>query len=120
MDQGDIILQKEFPITSFDTTKSVFRKCLQIEPIVLYEAIQKLKEDSVIRIPQNEADVTEYTYVQTPKDSEIDRNKSLKELYNEIRACDPEDFPTFFYVEGQKVYIKLWRQNKLSEEEDMI
>ena len=86
----------------------------------MYEAIQKLKEDSVIRIPQNEADATEYTYVRTPKDSEIDWNKSLKELYNEIRACDPEDFPAFFYVEGQKVYIKLWRQNKLSEEEDMI
>lgn len=120
MDQGDIILQKEFPISSFDTTKSVFRKCMQIEPIVLYEAIQKIKDDQIIRIPQNEVDATEYSYIRTPEDSEIDWNKPLKDLYNQIRACDPDDYPAFFNVEGQKVCIKLWRQNKLPDEEDMI
>ena len=32
LDKGDIISQKKFEVTPFDTTKSVYRKAREIEP----------------------------------------------------------------------------------------
>ena len=47
MDKGDIIKQKSFSITKFDTTKSVFRKAREIEPKLLYEAILDIINDKI-------------------------------------------------------------------------
>ncbi len=120
MDKGDIIAQEEFDISPFDTTKSIFRKCREIEPPLLHSVIQQIKSGTIQPYSQDESQSSTYCYMRTPKDSEIDWNKPLKDLYNEIRACDAKDYPAFFYVEGQKVFIKLWRQKKPQKEEDMI
>jgi hypothetical protein len=50
----------------------------------------------------------------------MDWNKPLRELYNEIRACDAAGYPAYFFVEGEKVCIKLWRPCKPAGEGDMI
>jgi len=120
MDKGDILAQKEFKITPFDTTKSIYRKCREIEPPLLYSVIQQIKSGTVQPYSQDESQSSTYNYIRTPKDSEIDWNKPLRDLYNEIRACDEHDYPAFFYVDGQKVFIKVWRQKKPQKEEDMI
>jgi methionyl-tRNA formyltransferase len=72
-------------------------------------ALISIFNGSYVRHPQNENEATEYNVILTPKDSLLDWNKSLKELYNEIRACDSEEYPAYFIVDGQKVFIKLWR-----------
>ena len=54
VDAGDIISQRSFPISIFDTTKSMKRKIDEIEGSVLLDAIYKLKEKSCKLIPQNE------------------------------------------------------------------
>lgn len=120
MDKGDIILQEKFVITDFDTTKSVFRKARELEPRILYEAVKLIKSGQETYTKQDESLASEYNYIRTPKDSEVDWNKSLKQLYNEIRACDPVDYPAFFWVNGEKVFIKLWRKDKLENEGDLI
>lgn len=120
IDKGDILYQESFQISPFDTTKSILRKTQEIEPKALYKTIQMLKNGTFKALPQNESEASTYNYIRTPKDSEIDWNKSLKSLYNEIRACSPTDYPAFFFVEGQKVCIKLWRPDKPPNEEDMI
>ncbi len=120
MDKGDILAQQSFPITIFDTTKSVFRKAREIEPRLLFDVIQKIKTGEVTYTPQDESKSTEYNMLRRPKDSEIDWEKPLKSLYNEIRACDSIDYPAFFYVEGQKIYVKLWRGDKKEDDYDLI
>jgi len=120
IDSGDIIVQKEIPLSKFDTVKSMMRKTSEIEGKVLCEAIKRLLMGNFKVIKQDETQATLYTYKRTLKDSFIDWNKSLKELYNEIRACDPEEYPAYFYVDGQKVCIKLWRPHKSKNERDMI
>ncbi len=120
MDKGVIYAQKSFPLSPFDTTKSLSRKTQELEPEVLYEVIQKIKEKKLIGIEQNEKDASSYTQIRTPKDSEIDPKKNLETLYHEIRACDPDDYPAFFYVDGQKIFIRLWRKDKKEDEFDMI
>jgi methionyl-tRNA formyltransferase len=120
VDNGPILAQQEIDISSFDTTKSIFRKCTEIEPMLLYSVIQDIKGGSLNPVPQDESKASRYGYIRTPDDSLVDWNKPLKDLYNEIRACDPADYPAFFYVDGQKVCIKLWRPKKPEEETDMI
>lgn len=120
MDQGDIILQREVELSIFDTPRSVYRKCQEVEPQALYDAIQLLKSGNSRAQPQVEADATEYLQLRTPADSEIDPSHPLVDLFNEIRACDPDDYPAFFYVEGEKVCIRLWRPERPNDESDLL
>jgi methionyl-tRNA formyltransferase len=120
IDCGDIILQKEIPLTSFDTPKSLQRKTYVEEGEIVMQSLELIKSEKYQRKKQDENLATLYEKLRTPEDSAIDCNKPLKELYNSIRACDSEDYPAFFEIEGQRIYIKLWRSNKNNSEEDML
>jgi methionyl-tRNA formyltransferase len=113
MDKGDIIEQEEFVLTPFDTTKSCFRKARELEGSVLYRALLSLQENKIRPLKQNEEESSVFNYIRTPNDSEIDPKRSLLDLYNEIRACDPDDYPAFFYIEGQKVCISYGGQTRI-------
>ncbi len=119
-DKGDIIEQCEIEVSPFDTTKSLFRRCQKVEGPLLHSVIKQLENKVFKASAQDESQATVYNYLRTPKDSEVDPSKSLMELYNHIRACDPNEYPAFFYVAGQKVCIKLWRPDKPYEEFDLI
>lgn len=110
MDKGDILLQKEFEITPFHTTKGIFKKAQDVEPELIAELFKKFDYYWLNRYPQNELDATEYKIIRTPKHSEVDPQKSLLELYNFIRSCDFDDYPAFFYHNGDKVLIQLIRE----------
>jgi methionyl-tRNA formyltransferase len=116
MDNGDIFMQKEFGLTLFDTTKSLVRKAQLIESDLLIEFFLKLKNGELNRVKQNEKEASTYNDIRRPNDSIIDPSKSLIQLYNQIRACDPVDYPAFFYLEGQKVCIKLWRPDNIESD----
>lgn len=109
MDKGDIFIQKEFIVSPFDTTKSLFRKSQEVEKELLVNFFMNLKKGKLDRIKQNESEATTYSEIRRPKDSILDPKKSLIELYNYIRACDPVEYPAYFFVENEKVCIKLWR-----------
>lgn len=120
LDAGDIISQVSFPVSIFDTPKSMKRKTDEIEGMALVDAINKIQKNCCEFIPQDESLASQYDEIRTPNDSIIDWDRPLKELYSAIRACDDEKYPAFFYVEGQKVCIKLWRPNRPENESDMI
>lgn len=120
MDKGDILKQVTFPVTPFDTTKSVFRKAREMEPELIFEVLKEIEAGTYNLTQQNEADATVFNQIRVPKDSFIDINLPLKDLFNLIRACDPEEYPAYFFIEGEKVNIKMWRENKNSNESDLI
>ena len=43
----------------------------------------------------------------TPKDSELDINKSLYEQFNLLRVVDNESYPAFFTINGHKFFLKI-------------
>lgn len=51
----------------------------------------------------------------SPKDSEVDPNKSLSEQFDLIRVCDPGRYPAFFHMHGYRYALKI---EKLDEEQD--
>ena len=118
-DKGDIVLQSHVALSPFDTLRSLQRKVYEKEPSLIIEALRNL---DLGKIPyhQDEAAATSYPKKRKPEDSEIDPTKPLLELFNEIRASDPEDFPAFFYLNEQKVCVKLWRENKPADSEDEL
>ena len=101
VDAGDIILQSKVKITKFDTLKSLQSKVYKTEPKLILDAIKKLDSGDPYT-KQNENDASIFPK-RTPEDSEIDPNKTILELYDDIRACDPDNFPAFFYLD--KKYI---------------
>ncbi|GAA4364650.1 formyltransferase family protein [Kangiella marina] len=62
--------------------------------------------------PQEDGE-TSYYRKRTPNDSEVDVNKSIKEQFNLLRVCDPNRYPAFFELNGQKykLFIEKYDEN---------
>ena len=119
MDRGDIIAQSRVALTPFDTIRSLQRKVYESEPELILDALNLLKSGGFAR-PQDEKLASEFPKKRTPTDSEINPSKPLVEIFDQIRACDPDEFPAYFMHHGEKVCVKLWRPNKPNDEDDLI
>ena len=118
-DRGPIVAQSKVTLTPFDTLRSMQRKVYDTEPGVLMEAINKL-DSGFQAIPQDESVATYFPDKRKPVDSEINPGTPLMDLVDQLRACDPDRFPPFFYYHGQKVYIRLYREDKPADEHDLL
>lgn len=119
IDKGPVIAQSKVSISPFDTIMSVQRKVYATEPSLILDAIKSISAGKEAK-KQDESLASTYLNRRTPLDSEINPSKPLINLINNIRACNPDKFPAFFYHKGEKVCIKLWREKKPKNEEDMI
>jgi methionyl-tRNA formyltransferase len=104
IDTGPILLQKEIPITSKDTTGSLYFDHLfpmGIEAVV--ESIRLIKEGIAPRIAQDEALAT-YEPPCTDAVASIDWSKSGEQIHNLVRGCDPQP-GAFTPFKGEKIRI---------------
>lgn len=67
--------------------------------------------EKIIPIDQAEVDCITYYTKRTPKDSEIDPHKTIAEQFDNIRICDPNRFPAYFYYLGRRFVLKVERCN---------
>lgn len=119
VDTGPILLQRSFPVSVFDSGRSLYRKTLEFEPAVVVEALARYESGIYEFRPQELAGVMRYPD-RLPEHSVLDPSRPLRELYNKIRAADPDRYPAHFYLDGEKVCVKVWRPEKPPREEDMI
>lgn len=119
MDRGDIVSQSRVALNAFDTIRSLQRKVYASEAQLVIDALAALERGFSAK-PQDETQASEFPKKRTPNDSEIDPTRPLTELFNQIRACDPEEFPAFFYHNGEKVCVRLWRPEKSVGADDEI
>lgn len=90
IDTGPILLQKEVEIKPDDTTGSLYFNTLfpmGIEAIV--EAVELIKTGKAPRIPQDESKAT-YEPPCDDRVASVSFDKSIKDIYNLIRGCDPQ------------------------------
>ena len=118
MDTGAIVTQREIKLSKFDTVRSMQRKVYAIEGDVLVKALALIQDPDFRPQPQDDSRATSYPCKRAPADSEIDPGRPLLELFDQIRACDPDAYPAFFLVEGQKVCVRFWRPDKPAAEAD--
>jgi methionyl-tRNA formyltransferase len=116
-DTGPIIMQSKIKVSDFDTIRSIQKKVYKSEPKLLIDSIVRL-DKGIKPIPQKITDLCSPVN-RNPADSEVDPNNKLIDLINSIRACDPKEYPAFFYYKGEKVCIKLWRPNKKENNDEL-
>ena len=68
-------------------------------------------ESGEAQVPQADIEATYYPK-RTPDDSEVDPDKSLRDLFNQIRVCDPNRYPAFFELHGIRYTIELKKELK--------
>ena len=119
VDDGDIIAQRSFALTPFDTVRSVQRKSYALETALVNDLLEALHEGQC-GTAQDASLASTYPKPRTPEDSRVDPTLPLVELVNAIRGCDPVNYPAFFEYHGEKMCIRLWRPEKPDEDEDCL
>ena len=102
IDTGPILLQKEVEIKPEDTTGALyFNKLFPMGVDAMVEAVELIKKGKAPRIPQDDSKAT----YEPPCDDRVafvDFEKSIKEIYNLVRGCDPQPGAYTTY-QGKKV-----------------
>ncbi|MGY2398112.1 formyltransferase family protein [Pseudomonas sp. SDO5271_S396] len=119
LDSGDIVHQARFSISKFSTTNSIKAQVNEIMPHFLRELFLIIRSGKIRRVVQDEKLNKIVAPKRRPQDSEIDSGKTLDELYDTLRACNDERYPAFFYVNGERVFISIWRDKEACREHDL-
>src|SRR3989304_9795904 len=90
IDTGPILLQKEVEIGSDETTGSVyFNKLFPMGVDAMVEAIDLIKQGKAPRISQDDSKAT-YEPPCDDRVASVNFEKSIRDIYNLIRGCDPQ------------------------------
>jgi methionyl-tRNA formyltransferase len=90
IDTGPVLLQKEVEIRPDDTTGSLyFNKLFPMGVDAMVEAVELVKKGKAPRIPQDDSKAT-YEPLCDDRVASVDFEKSINDIYNLIRGCDPQ------------------------------
>lgn len=88
LDTGDMILTVRVPITDEDDFGTLHDKLAVAGGEAMTETIAKLRDGTVTREVQNDADATYAAKIENP-DCVIDFTKSVTDVYNQVRGLSP-------------------------------
>lgn len=121
--------ENEIPITLFEAAESVdsgviyYQDKIKLEGHELIDEIKEKQGEATIRlihsflnsmdtIKGTEQSGEESFYPKRgPKDSELDIHKSIDEQFNLLRVCDNERYPSYFFKDGKKYTIKIYKED---------
>lgn len=106
VDSGDILWQKQFPITLHDDAGTLNDKIKVLATEAIGEFLPQLERGSAPRIPQDNSQAT-YWRKRTEKDGEIHWEATTMEIYNLIRALARPYVGAHTFLKGKKIFI--WR-----------
>ena len=103
MDTGDILLQREIPITKEDTSGSLFEKLAALGGELLLETLDELEKGNITPKKQDESLAT-YAPMLKKEEGLLDFSRTAKELDCQIRAMDP--WPgAYTFLSGKRIKI---------------
>jgi len=105
VDTGDVWKKISMDVDKSALYDEINAKLFEVEEQLMDFAVQNFYTIS----PSRQSDEIETSYYpkRTPDDSLIDPEKSIAEQFDQIRVCDPERFPAFFYHLGNKYTLQL-------------
>jgi methionyl-tRNA formyltransferase len=102
IDTGPILLQKEVEVGPNDTTGSLYFNTLFPMGIgAIVEAVELIKKGKAPRISQDESKAT-YEPPCDDRVASVDFEKSINDIYNLIRGCDPQP-GAYTIFKGKKI-----------------
>ncbi|MGQ0571278.1 MAG: methionyl-tRNA formyltransferase [Armatimonadota bacterium] len=105
LDAGDIILQRQVPITPEETAGELEVRLAEEGAAVLLEAVRLIARGTAPRDPQDHARAT-YVGKVSKADGEIRWNRPAREIVNRVRAMNP--WPCA-YTAWRGGTLKIWR-----------
>lgn len=104
VDTGDIWKKITINVNDYEIIDSINKKLFPAKISLINFAIQNY--NLINPIKQNHNDVTYYAR-RTPKDNELDVNKTISEQFDLLRTADNNRYPSFFYFRNHKYKITL-------------
>lgn len=111
MDTGDILLQREIPISEDETGGGLFDKLAVLGGELIVEALPKIEKGELVPVPQDEERATKCGKLSKDM-GRIDFEWDAEEIRNLVRGLNP--WPSAFTYLGGKM-LKIWQARTLSE-----
>ena len=108
LDSGKIYLQDTIKLDGTELNNELKAKQGKKTKELIYKFINKYP---VIEGKTQKGKETYYPK-RTPKDSELDINKTIKEQFDLLRVVDNERYPAYFTKDGVKYIIKIYKDDK--------
>lgn len=112
MDAGNIISQREIPITAEDDTGTLFEKLSLVGRDLLMDTLPEIFAGENASIEQEEEKVS-FSPMISKEQEQIDWNKTATEISNLVRALRPAP-GAYALIEGDR--FKIWDTNIVEEE----
>lgn len=116
LDTGDMLHIAKCPITSNDTSASIYEKLAELGPTALLDTMVQMAQGTHTPVPQDDA-LANYAKKLNKEEAELDWQLSAAELDRKIRAYQPWPFAQITYTEasGKEQRIKIWQADVLKE-----
>jgi len=108
IDNGDIYMQKTLHLNGYELNNQLRKKQALLTINMCIEFLDNYQKYSV---PKMQIGKETFFKKRTPKDSELDINKTINEQFNLLRIVDNESYPAFFYKNGKKYILKIDEAN---------
>ncbi len=114
MDAGNIISQREIPITDADDTGTLFEKLSLLGRDLLMDTLPAIFAGENESIVQDEAEVS-FSPMISKEQEKIDWNQTAREIFNQVRALRPAP-GAYTLLEGER--FKIWDTEVIGETTD--
>tara|TARA_Y100001963_G_scaffold132902_1_gene191998 strand:+ start:210 stop:878 length:669 start_codon:yes stop_codon:yes gene_type:complete len=104
VDAGEIIYQYNMPINRIDTYHVMEEKRKDGIQNCFFEFLNELLTGVIVL--RKQTGKGSYHKKRSPRDSILDDSKSLKELWDNIRICDNNNYPAYFFVDDAKIILR--------------
>lgn len=102
VDEGEIIDQEEFPITIYDTCKTLYNQVAITNMKMINRLLDNLEEKNILSFPIKNESNESILPRRRPKDGLIDWNQRGRKIYDFIRALTKPYPGAFTFLKGEK------------------
>ena len=107
VDSGDIILQEELILNGTELYDEIRQKQANVSIKLMTKFLNKYPNFS---LKPQVGKVRNYAR-RFPKDSELDIDMSLRELFPKLRIANNKDWPSYFNIEGNTYILKIYKKS---------
>lgn len=112
-DDGDIYIKDYILLRGHELNDEIREK--QAEKTI--ELCQRFLNDYDNLMPIKQSGTTSYYRKRTPKDSELDINKSIKEQFDLLRIVNNDEYPAFFNYHGCRYIVKIFKERSYKDDD---
>jgi len=104
IDNGDIYMQKILSLTGYELNNELREKQAMF---TMTMCLEFLADYNRYKVPEPQVGKETVYSRRTPKDSQLDIDKTIKEQFNLLRIVNNDEYPAFFEIDGYKYILKI-------------